>query len=148
MSLQILVYTLTLNTSLCVRCYYLHSTDEEGASQVVVQCDESTCNAGDMGSIPGLGRIPWRRTYQPTPVFLPGKFHGQRSLVGNSPWGRKESDTTEHTCACVPVSAPTNVYTHTDEETEPRGNLPKITGWVGGGRFESHQSGSIVHALN
>ena len=38
---------------------------------------------------------PWRRKWQPTPVFLPGEFHGQRSLVGYSPWGRKESDTTE-----------------------------------------------------
>ena len=38
---------------------------------------------------------PWRRKWQPTPVFLPGKFHGQSSLVGYSPWGRKESDTTE-----------------------------------------------------
>ena len=37
----------------------------------------------------------WRRKWQPTPVFLPGKFHGQRTLVGYSPWGRKESDTTE-----------------------------------------------------
>ena len=37
----------------------------------------------------------WRRQWQPTPVFLPGKSHGQRSLVGGSPWGRKESDTTE-----------------------------------------------------
>ena len=37
----------------------------------------------------------WRRKWQPTPVFLPGKFHGQRSLVVYSPWGRKESDTTE-----------------------------------------------------
>ena len=36
-----------------------------------------------------------RRQWQPTPVFLPGKFHGQRSLVGCSPWGREESDTTE-----------------------------------------------------
>ena len=39
--------------------------------------------------------IPWRREWQPTPVFLPGKSHGQRSLVGYSPWGHKESDTTE-----------------------------------------------------
>jgi len=39
-------------------------------------------------------KIPWRRKWQPTPVFLPGKSHGQRSLVGYSPWGRKESDTT------------------------------------------------------
>ena len=38
-------------------------------------------NAGDLGSIPGSGRFPWRRTRQPTPVFLPGKSHGQRSLV-------------------------------------------------------------------
>ena len=38
---------------------------------------------------------PRRRKWQPTPLFLPGKFHGQSSLVGYSPWGRKESDTTE-----------------------------------------------------
>ena len=38
---------------------------------------------------------PWRRKWQPTPVFLPGESHGQRSLVGYSPWGHKESDTTE-----------------------------------------------------
>ena len=37
----------------------------------------------------------WRRKWQPTPVFLPGESHGQRSLVGFSPWGRTESDTTE-----------------------------------------------------
>ena len=40
------------------------------------------------------GKIPWRRAWQPTPVFLPGEFYGQRSLVGYSPWGRKESDIT------------------------------------------------------
>ena len=55
----------------------------------------SVCNAGDRGSIPGLGRFPWRRKWQPTPVFLPGKSHGPQSLVGYSPWGRKESDPTE-----------------------------------------------------
>ena len=40
-------------------------------------------------------KIPWRREWQPTPVLLPRKFHRWRSLVGYSPWGRKESDTTE-----------------------------------------------------
>ena len=40
-------------------------------------------------------KIPWRRKWWPIPVFLPGRFHGQRSLVGYSPWGQKESDTTE-----------------------------------------------------
>ena len=44
-----------------------------------------------------VGKIPWRRKWQPTPVFLPGEFHGQRSLVGYSLWGHKESDMTEHT---------------------------------------------------
>ena len=42
-----------------------------------------------------VGRIPWKRKWQPTPVILPGKSHSQRSLVGYSPWGRKEKDTTE-----------------------------------------------------
>ena len=55
----------------------------------------SACSAGDPGLIPGVGKIPCRRKWQPTPVHLPGKFHGLRSLVGYSPWGRKESDTTE-----------------------------------------------------
>ena len=39
--------------------------------------------------------MPWRRIWQPTPVFFPGESHERRSLVGYSPWGRKESDTTE-----------------------------------------------------
>ena len=52
-------------------------------------------NAGDPGSIPGSGRSPWRRKWQSTPVLLPGKSHGQSSLVGYSPWGRRESDMTE-----------------------------------------------------
>ena len=43
---------------------------------------------------------PWRREWQPTPVFLSGESHGQRSLVGYSPWGPKESDTTEVTYLC------------------------------------------------
>ena len=42
-------------------------------------------NAGDSGSIPGSGKIPWRRKWLPIPVFLPGKSYGQRSLVGYSP---------------------------------------------------------------
>ena len=46
-----------------------------------------------------VGKIPWRRVWQPTPVFLPGEFHGQRSLEGYSPVGCKESDTTERLSA-------------------------------------------------
>ena len=48
---------------------------------------------------PWVREIPWRRKWQLTPVFLPGKSHGLRSLAGNSPWGRKKSDTTEGTRA-------------------------------------------------
>ena len=52
---------------------------------------------GDVGSNSWVRKIPWRRKWQPNPVFLPGNPHGQRSLVGYSPWSHKESDITEHT---------------------------------------------------
>ena len=48
----------------------------------------------DMGLIPGSEKIPWRRVWQPTPVFLPGESYGQRSLAGYSPLGGKELDMT------------------------------------------------------
>ena len=50
---------------------------------------------GRPGFNPWVRKISWRRKWQPTPVFLPGKSHGCSSLVGYSPWARKESDTTE-----------------------------------------------------
>ena len=60
---------------------------------------ESGCNvqaAGDMGLI-RVGKILWRRAWQPTPVFLPGESHGQRSLVGYNPKDHKDLDMTEVT---------------------------------------------------
>ena len=58
---------------------------------------------GRSGFHPWVGKIPCRSQRLPIPVFLPGKFHGQRNLVSYSPWGRKESDMTEwlsmHTCS-------------------------------------------------
>jgi len=56
---------------------------------------EFAYGAEDMGLTSGSGRFPWRRKWQPTPVFLPGEFHGQRSLMSYSPWSCKESDMTE-----------------------------------------------------
>ena len=56
---------------------------------------ESAFNAGDLGSIPGLERFPWTREELPTPIFFPGESQEQRSLVGYTPWGHTESDTTE-----------------------------------------------------
>ena len=49
------------------------------------------------GLIPGSGRSPWKKAWQPTPVFLSGESHGQRDLAGHSPWGGTESDMTEVT---------------------------------------------------
>ena len=63
-------------------------------------------DARDVGSIPGSGRYPGVRKWQPAPVFLPAEFHGQRSLAGYSPQGCKELDTTE--CA--------HAHTHTHIE--------------------------------
>ena len=48
---------------------------------------------------PWVGKIPWRRAWEPTPVFMPEECHGQRSLVGYSPWGRKELDSTRSNLA-------------------------------------------------
>ena len=55
---------------------------------------------------PWVGKIPWRRKWQPTPVFLPGKSHGQRSLEGYSPCGHKELDMSVQ-CSSVAQSCPT-----------------------------------------
>ena len=76
--------------------------------------EESTCQCRRHRR-PGfslwVGMIPWRRKWQPTPVFLPGKFHGQRSLVDFSPWGGKELDMTEHTCTIL-IMANTGCFLH------------------------------------
>ena len=55
----------------------------------------------ETGFDPRVGKICWRRKWQSTPVFLPGKFCGQRSLLGFSLWGWKELDMTAHRCTGV-----------------------------------------------
>ena len=55
---------------------------------------ESACSAGDLDSIPGR-EDPLEKEWLPTPVFLPGEFHRQKSLMGYSPWGCKDSDKTK-----------------------------------------------------
>ena len=69
-------------------------------SQVAPVVKDLTATAGDvrdLGLVPGSGKIPWRRAWQPTLVFLLGELHGQRSLAGYSPCGCKELDLTEMT---------------------------------------------------
>ena len=76
----------------------MYCTRINAVSQVALVVKNLPFNAGDVryaGSDLWVGKIPWSRKWQPTPVSLPRKSHGQRSLVGYSPWGRKESDMTE-----------------------------------------------------
>ena len=75
--------------------YLIPSLENKGGFPSGSDGKELVCNAGDLGLIPALGRFPWRRERLSTPVSLPGESHGQRSLAGHSPRGRKESDTTE-----------------------------------------------------
>ena len=64
-------------------------------SSLVAQMVKRLPACGRPGFDPWVGKISWRRKWQPTPVFLPGESHGRRSMVGYSPWGCKESYTTE-----------------------------------------------------
>ena len=87
-----------LNQILCFISYLLYVSVATYLNRVGFLCGsagkESACNAGDLGSIPGLdpwvGKIPWRRERLPIPVFWPGEFHELYS-----PWGCRESDTTD-----------------------------------------------------
>ena len=83
--LEIYIFLNLLNTYACTWPIYFPGGSDSKAS---------VYNAGDPDSSPGLGRS-LERKWQSTPVLLPGKSHGQRSLVGYSLWGRKESDMTE-----------------------------------------------------
>ena len=56
---------------------------------------EFSCQCRRHGFDPWVRKIPWSREWTPTPVFMPGKFYGQRTLVGYNPWYRKELDMTE-----------------------------------------------------
>ena len=74
---------------------------------------EPICQCRRRGFDPWVGKIPWRRKWQPTPVFLPGKSHGQRSLAGYSPWGSKELSTAKWRSARARTHARAHTHTHT-----------------------------------
>ena len=75
---------------------FIRTSDILGSS-VVAQLVRIHLQCRRPGFNPWVGKILWRREWLPSPVFLPGESHGQRSLTGYSPWGCKESDTTEAT---------------------------------------------------
>ena len=77
-----------------------------------------------------LRKILWRRAWQPTPVFLPGESHGQRSLVGYNPWGHKESVMTEQL-----THTHTHIHTHTHTVSTIYFKEPALT-IVGAGKFK------------
>ena len=75
----------------------------------------STCQCRrhrSCGFDPWVGKIPWSRKWQTGPVFLPGQFHRQRSLVGYSPWGYKESDVTEPLSTWIHIYIYIHIYTY------------------------------------
>ena len=91
-------------------------------SQVLKNAPANEGDARDAGFIPGLRRSP-EEGNDNTPVFLPGKFHGPKSLVGYSAWGGNESDMTEysmhahtHTCLCMHTSQKKKNYSGYSKE--------------------------------
>ena len=93
------------------------------ASQVMLVVKNPPAKAEDKrhGFDPCVRKIPWRRAWQPTPVFLPGESYGQRTLAGYRPWGHKESDTTkatEHTCTWL-LSCRVVLFCSSEDNTEP-----------------------------
>ena len=95
LSLSLLKCQTEINTKLPSRVYTIKCLTEYTKQN---KTTTTTKNAGDLRDpslmIPGPGRSPWRRAWKPTPAFLPGESHGQKSLVGYSPLARKELDTT------------------------------------------------------
>ena len=119
--------------SICTMSAYAsqNSSGFPGGSEVKA----SACNAGDQFD-PWVRKIPWRRKWQPTPVFLPGESQGQRSLVGSSPQGHKESDMTErlhfHFCTWTLVYFMAINHTLTRyKKNKIKSKARKIAGWGG-----------------
>ena len=88
----------------------------------------------DVGLTPVLGRSPWRKKWQLTPVFLPGEFLEQRSQVGYSPWGQEQLDMTEHTTKHTCLGDLLTIPLHWNDLEMMRVHF------FGGPRFTSHHS--------
>ena len=131
----------TQETEGAVNCVWMESWEATGNDKGLLRwCSgiESTCQCRRCGFDPWVRKVPWRRKWQPTPVFLPGKFHRQGSLVGYWPWGCKESDTTEW------LITHTHGHTHTHRGNDKhrrqvqrtiRGNAKKIPLFAEFGNF-------------
>ena len=87
-----------------ITCVYWKLLESVGGFPGGSDGKESACQWRRLRFDPWVRKIPWRREWQPTPVLLPGKSHGQRSLVGYSPWGHVELDVTEQLTLSFRVS--------------------------------------------
>ena len=100
---------------------------------------ESACQCRRLRFDPWVGEMPWWRKWQHIPVFLPGESQGQRSLVGYNPWGRKESDTAEHTRRQARLTLKAWSWLVSNSEATRRasekGENPGGWGWARGNRF-------------
>ena len=109
---QIQLKQLRTHIGLLPNCFLGGTSDSFLGKQSACQCRRGKRHGFD----PWVGKILWRTKCQPTPVFFPGKFHGQTSLAGHSPWCHKESDTTEnantHTRTHFQTLRPTHVNIH------------------------------------
>ena len=93
----------------CMYVFHSHSSIKARGFPGGAVIKNLLCQCRRHGLDSCVGKIPWRRKWQSSPVFLPGKSHGQRSLVGYSPYGCKELDMTEQ----MSVHAYTHTHTHT-----------------------------------
>ena len=98
-----------------------------------------TCQCRRCGFYLWVGKIPWRRKWQPTAVLLPGKSHGQRSLVGCSPWGCKESAMTKHMCMHGELGELPSAF-----QTEFLNHSCHLWLWISLGRKERGRKGDIL----
>ena len=90
------------------------------------------------GFDPWVRKIPWRRKWQPTPIFLPGKSHGWRNLAGYSPWGSKESDTTKDFTSLWNLEVWHQSSYVQEGDTDVKNKLLDSAGERDGGMIEQH----------
>ena len=97
---------------------------------------------------PWAWKIPWRRAWQATPVFLPGESHGQRSLVGYSPWGCKESDMTEQLNSDIKVVLVVKSRPVDAGRLRDAGSIPRSRRSPGGGHGNPLQYSCLENPMD
>ena len=97
---------------------------------------------------PWVRKMPWRKEWLPTLIFLPRESHGQRSLVGYSPWGRKELDITEQLSKRAHTCAHTHTHTHTHPNIEQDRGKKKKTVQKKKQDTEDKRSKEVTHNEN